>query len=69
MKFLAEGHGGHALSVAEDNREGGRGGRLVRKQRWQSVETVALSLAALLIITNLPDSCSDSDGLQGPLLR
>ena len=34
---------------------------MVRIPRWQSVVTVALSLAALLLIANVPDSGTDSD--------
>ena len=32
--------------------------------RWLFVVTVALSLAALLLIANLPDSVSDSDNFK-----
>ena len=37
------------------------GGAVGSHARWLLVETVALSLAALLLIANLPDSFSDSD--------
>ena len=37
---------------------------LVRMPRWLLVVTVALSLAALLLIANLPDSGSDSDNFK-----
>ena len=37
---------------------------LVRMPRWLLVVTVALSLAALLLIANLPESISDSDNFK-----
>ena len=37
---------------------------MVRMPRWLLVVTVALSLAALLLIANLPDSGSDSDNFK-----
>ena len=39
-------------------------GALVRMPRWLLVVTVALSLATLLLIANLPDSGSDSDNFK-----